>query len=226
MMLMADTDLQKPGQTVKPAGEGAAAPREPAAPANDAGTAASPESPTESQAGDESMPASEGLFTDDPGSEPEGPDQNAINWTASEFIAHEKSLGWYAALAGAAVLFAALVYLISRDFVSVGVVLVAALLLGIYGSHKPKQIEYRLDFKGITVGPKRFNYGEFRSFAVMEEGAFSSIVFMPLKRFAVPTTIYYPPEAEDDIVGVLSEYLPMEERNHDAVDRLMHRIRY
>ena len=153
-------------------------------------------------------------------------DPNAITWSASEFIAHEKSSGWYAALMLAAVAFAALVYLVSRDIVSVIVILVAALLLAVYGSRKPRQIEYRVDSKGLGVGNKRFNYGEFRSFSVMPEGAFSSIVLMPLRRFAAPTSIYYPPEDEDKIVNLLSGHLPAEERRHDAIDRLMHRIRY
>jgi hypothetical protein len=60
----------------------------------------------------------------------------------------------------------------------------------------------------------------------LEEGAIPSIVFMPLKRFAVPTTIYYPEEEEENIVGVLAGRLPMEQHGHDAIDRLMHRIRY
>lgn len=153
-------------------------------------------------------------------------DGSAITWTASEFIAHDKSLGWYAALGLAAAAFAGMVFLVSRDLISVSVVLVASLLLGIYAGHKPRQMEYRLDAKGLGIGPKHFRYGDFRSFAVIDEGAFSSIVFMPMKRFATPTTIYYPPEEEDRIVAVLSARLPMEERGHDAVDRLMHRIRY
>ncbi len=156
----------------------------------------------------------------------EADDGSSITWTASEFIAHDKSSSWYGALALSAVLLAGLVYFIARDFVSVAVVLAAALTFGIYASHKPRQTEYRLDSSGMNVGQKRFGYDAFRSFSVLEEGAIPSIVFMPLKRFAVPTTIYYPPEQGDRIVGVLSDRLPMEQRGHDAVDRLMHRIRY
>lgn len=173
----------------------------------------------------------QGYFTQEPGTpeerdEPERADPKGITWTASEFIAHAKSPAWYLALAAAAAVLAAGVYLISRDIISVIVVVVAAMLLGFYGGRQPRQLEYKLDSKGLSIGDRRLSYGEFRSFSVMAEGAFSSIVFMPLKRFAAPTTIYYPPEDEDRIVGVLSGHLPLEERTHDAVDRLMHRIRY
>jgi hypothetical protein len=149
-----------------------------------------------------------------------------VSWTASEFIAHAKSFKWYAALFLGAVVFAALVYLVTRDYVSVGVVLGAALIFGIYAGHPPRELQYRLDGSGLTIGKKHFTYGEFRSFSVLPEGAFSSIVFMPLRRFAVPTTIYYAPDDEDKIVSLLGSYLPIEERGHDAVDRLMHRIHF
>lgn len=149
-----------------------------------------------------------------------------IAWTASEFIDHHKSAGWYISLGLGAIVFAGLVYLISHDLVSVIVVLVAAVLLSVYGSHKPAQIEYRLDSRGLDMGKRHFGWGEFRSFSVIPEGAVSSIVFMPLRRWAMTTTIYYPPDYEDKIVGLLSGHLPMDERGHDAVDRLMHRMRY
>ena len=109
---------------------------------------------------------------------------------------------------------------------SAAVIIGAAFLLGIYGGHKPRELQYGLDARGLTVGEKRHGYDEFRSFSVLPEGAFSSIVFMPLKRFALTTTIYYAPEDEDRIVAMLSDYLPLEDRDHDAIDRLMHRIHF
>ena len=42
----------------------------------------------------------------------------AASWTASEFISHEKTTGWYGALAAGGVLFAALVYLLTHGWIS------------------------------------------------------------------------------------------------------------
>lgn len=149
-----------------------------------------------------------------------------ITWTASEFVAHEKSAGWYGLLGLAAVAVAALVYLITRDYVSVSVVVVGAVVLGFYGATKPRQLEYRLDQQGLSIGAKRYTYNEFRSFAVVPEQAFSSIIFMPLKRFAVPIAIYYAPDDEERILGLLADRLPFEEAPRDAVGNLMRRIRF
>lgn len=149
-----------------------------------------------------------------------------IVWTASEFIAHEKTTSWYVMLGGIAIVVAALLYALFRDPVTSGVVLVAALFLGYYGSHEPRQVRYGIDRRGVTIGSKQYPYGAFRSFSVIPEGAFSAIVFMPLKRFAVPLTIYYAPDDEDRIVALLSEELPFEHRKPDVIDALMRRIRF
>jgi len=155
----------------------------------------------------------------------DGGDQS-VAWTASEFVAHDKSAGWYALLAMAGLLLAALIFVLTRDVVSVAVVITAGLLLGVYGAHKPRQLEYRIDGRGVGIGQKYYGYHEFKSFSVVPEGAFASIVFMPLKRFAVPTTIYYAPDDEEKILAVLSNQLPFEEHRRDAVDGLMRRIRF
>jgi len=153
-------------------------------------------------------------------------DPDAINWTASEFVTSDKNGGWYALLAMGTIAGAGLMYVITRDLVSVGVVILAAIILAAYGSHKPRQLQYRVDKRGITVGQKTYSYGEFQSFSLVPEGAFASITFMPLKRFAAPLSIYFAPDDGDKIVELISQQLPYEQRRRDAVDSLMRKIRF
>lgn len=155
---------------------------------------------------------------------PDGGD--SITWTASEFIAHQKTPLWYVTLLGASLVLAAVIYLLTKDVVSSGVVVVGAIALAVYGARQPRQLEYRLDKRGLSVGNRNYTYSEFRSFSVVPEGAFNSIVLIPLKRFALLTTIYYSPEDEDKIIAMLTERLPLEPRKKDAIDRLMWRIRF
>lgn len=164
---------------------------------------------------------------DDGGDEGEDDEQEeSITWTASEFVAHDKSSSWYLMLAGGTILVAALVFLITRDKVSTSVVVVAGVLMGIYGAHRPRQLEYSLDRTGIGIGGKYHGYDEFRSFSVAPEGALASIILMPLKRFAVPITIYYAPADEGKILTILSDQMPFEEYRDDAVENLMRHIRF
>lgn len=164
----------------------------------------------------------DGLFED----ETVNSDAPGVTWTASEFIAHEKTAGWYFALVIVTAAVTGLVYLITKDIVSGAVVVVAGLLLGVYGSHKPRQLQYTVDRSGLVIDGKHRAFTEFRYFTVSQEGAFGGITFMPLKRFAMPITIYYAPADEEKIMNVLSVQLPVEEHRPDMVDRLMQKIRF
>jgi hypothetical protein len=68
---------------------------------------------------------------------PQPPDE-AITWTASEFIDNEKGPGWYAALIGGSVVVAILVYLLTKDKISTGIVLLVALMFANFAGHKPR----------------------------------------------------------------------------------------
>jgi hypothetical protein len=155
----------------------------------------------------------------------ETPSQS-VSWTASEFIVHVKSAVWYLKLALAALVLAVIIVLITRDVISGVVIIFGAIFLGIYAARQPRQLQYVIDNRGLTIGDKLYSYDEFKSFSIVTEGAFSSLVFMPLKRFAVVTTAYYAPEDESKILAVLSARLPYEEPRRDAVDNLMRRIRF
>jgi hypothetical protein len=149
-----------------------------------------------------------------------------IEWTASEFIAHQKNRGWYLFLGVGAIVLSAAMYLLTKDLISVTVVLIVAVLLGFAAGRKPRILNYRMDASGIYVGSKTYSYGDFKSFSVVDEGAVSSIGLLPMKRFMPPLSIYYEPTDEDHIVGILGARLPYEDRQKDAFDRLLHKVRF
>lgn len=173
----------------------------------------------------------EGSSAPDAGRQPSQPPRHVspdteVIWTASEFIARHKGVGWYSVLALGSVVAAALVYLLSKDFITVGAVVGAMVLFGVAAARKPRVLTYRMNESGLTIGQKFYPYAMFKSFSVMDEGAFSSIMLLPLKRFMPPLSIYYEPKDEEHIVTILSHYLPVENRPADAVDRLMKHIRF
>jgi hypothetical protein len=148
-----------------------------------------------------------------------------VSWTASEFIAHQKTAKWYGVLAFVTAVTASGVYLLTRDYISAGVVVVLALLFGVTAGRKPRVLSYHLDSHGLTVGRQSYPYGLFKAFAVVDEGAFSSIVLLPLKRFNLPISIYFSPEDEQKVLDVLSQQLPVAEHN-DPFDSLLRRIKF
>jgi hypothetical protein len=160
--------------------------------------------------------------------EHEDEDDGGIGWMAPEFVAHEKSPLWYLKLASAAVVLAVIIYLLTptHDLTASSVVLVGAIFFGVYAGRHPRQMPYRVNEDGIKLGNRFHPYEEFRSFAVVPEGHLGSVIFMPLKRFAPPTTIYFEPIQEDPILDLIANSLPMEEHKPDLIDVFMRHIKF
>lgn len=154
------------------------------------------------------------------------PHAESISWTASEFIAHEKDFSWFALLGVGTGLLTVVTYLVTRDIVSTVVVLIVAVTFGAFAVRKPRVLQYSVDTAGIHVGTRFYPYEMFKSFSLIQEGGIRSIMLMSLKRFMPPLSLYVDPADEDRIITVLADYLPLEEREQDLLDRLMRRLRF
>jgi hypothetical protein len=153
-------------------------------------------------------------------------DVKPVTWTASEFVAHPKTAGWFLLLGLGAVALAAAIYLLSHDIISPIFIGIMAVTFGVFANRQPRVLEYTVDKYGIHIGEKLYTYPTLRSFSLVDEGAFHSILLSPMQRFMPPLSIYYAPEDEEKITQALGNYLPQENRSHDAIDRLMKKVRF
>lgn len=149
-----------------------------------------------------------------------------VTWTASEFIAHHKDGGWYTLVVIGFIILCSAIYLVTKDIISVVAISVVAFLFLIVSSKKPKQQSYTVDDRGISIGQKFYPYSSFKSFALLHEGAFSYISFMPLKRLMPELSIYFAPEDEARIVDVLATNLPNDQTIEKGIDRVMKQLRF
>lgn len=154
------------------------------------------------------------------------PGSGGIEWSASEFVAHEKGAGWYVMLFLLAAFVSTGLYFATRDILSVIVVIVMAASLAVASARKPRVIDYRLDAAGLTAGNKFYPLKAYKSFAMPEEGPFASVVLIPLKRLDFPVSAYLAPDSQQQVVEILSSYLPLEHRQLDSMDRLMRSLRF
>jgi hypothetical protein len=152
--------------------------------------------------------------------------EESVKWTASEFIAHQKTTKWYAILAGSSLLAAFIIWILTKDITASIVILVAAITLGWYGARQPRELEYTLNEHGLTIGPKHYPYASFKSFTVDTDAAFTSIDLIPLRRFAPSISIFYAPDDEEKIADILNAHIPYENRRKDPIDRFMKHIRF
>lgn len=154
------------------------------------------------------------------------PSFKPIEWTASEYVAHDKTPGWFLVYGLASFGLIAATFLLTREVISVILLAVFAIGVGIFAGRQPETLHYRIDSSGVHIGPKSYPIGMFKAFAVIDEGAIRSISLLPLKRFMPSISIYYAPDDERAIIEALGSLLPHEERQQDAIDRFMHRIRF
>lgn len=148
-----------------------------------------------------------------------------IAWQASEYIEHHHGAGWFLALAAVTAGLAALVYIVAKDKIAAGFIVILGVIVAVFASHKPDQARYEITAAGLSVNDKIYRYGDYKSFAVIREGALNSVNLFPLKRFMPPVSAYFEPADESKIVDALGNYLPYEERRLDAIDRLSRRLR-
>jgi hypothetical protein len=157
---------------------------------------------------------------------PQEKKKSSISWSASEYIAHEKNQGWFLLLIGGAVLVSGIFYLLYRDILTSLAVLTAASCAAFFAHRQPQPKNYELSSVGLQAGDLLHKFSEFKSFSVVEEGALDSIWLKRLARFKPPVVIYFAPEDENKIIEMLSNFLPHEQRQLDAIDRFSKRIRF
>jgi hypothetical protein len=150
-----------------------------------------------------------------------------IHWTASEFIAYNKTGSWYVLLFAIAIITAGLIYLLTRgDKISAIAILVAALFFAMMARRKPQTLHYAIDTNGLTVGQRFYPYSAFKSFSVSDETAIPSITFTSFKRFIPSMEVYYEPKDEEKIVNIVSNFLPIEPPHEEKLDRFLKHIRF
>lgn len=150
----------------------------------------------------------------------------SVKWSAHEFIDHQKTAQWYAFVLLGGVVFAAIVYLLTKDAITSGIIIFAAAMLDVYAARKPRVITYKIDGTGLHIGSKFYHFNEFRSFAIMEEDAERCILFMPLRRFMPSFTIFYNRKDEKKITDIVAQKLPFDKYQNDLVERFMRRIKF
>jgi hypothetical protein len=149
-----------------------------------------------------------------------------IDWVSSGDQLQSRSAAWRIRMSLISIMAGAVIYLITRDYVSSGSVVVVGLLFGILGSRKPPALQYKLDKHGIAIGQRPYSYAEFRAFSISEDPQSPSINFVPLKRFAPMLSVHYEPQQADAIVDLIAQHLPMEEHHHDAFDSIINRVKF
>ena len=150
-----------------------------------------------------------------------------VTWQAPEFIQHQKGIGWYFVLGGiTAVLALASYWATDGDIFASASIVVALIVLASFAARAAKDRTYSIDEDGVYIDDKLHPYGEMQSFSIVHDGAQESIYLLPAKRFAAPLSLYVPVEKGEEVISVLEQYLPYDERDVSFVEILMNRLKF
>ena len=157
---------------------------------------------------------------------PAAPTQEPITWEASEYIHHQKSFMWYLVCIGLGIILTLLSFFLLRAWSFSLLILVITAAIVVYGRRPPRNMRYQLTTSTLHINESSYNLHDFRSFGVVQEGPFYSIVLIPTKRFMPAINLYFPAEAGEQIVDRLGSLLPMEVFEPDFIDRFVKKIRF
>lgn len=150
----------------------------------------------------------------------------SITWTGSEFVQNQKTAVWYLFLGLFIAAVCTVIYIIGRDIFSVISIVIMGFLFAVVAARKPRQLTYSLDDQGIQVGNRAYNYTDFKSFSIQQHGAIPYVNLLPLHRFHNELSLYFPPDKADEVIGLLSHYLPNDQRKETYVDQITKIIRF
>ncbi len=146
------------------------------------------------------------------------PDTPLVAWQASEYIHHDKRFGWYAIFF---VIIAVLIAVaaVTHQWLTIGVFVVMAGALMVYANKAPRVLNYSLGDQGIMIETKFYPYNSFRSFGLIQDVAWHLIDLEPLRRFMPRLSIMFEDDKRDQILSILTEHMPRQDRQPDLVER-------
>jgi hypothetical protein len=152
-------------------------------------------------------------------------DAEVVTWDASEYIHRSKDFPWIAGFAGIVVVILG-ISIFFQQWILVALVVIMAITMGVFAFRPPKVKHYTLSHQGLRIDDRMYHISDFRSFGVLAEDAFYSIVLIPIKRFMPAVTVYFAQEDGERIVDILSSHLPLEDLQPDPIDAIMRRLHF
>ena len=152
-------------------------------------------------------------------------EEEPVHWQAHEYIHHEKDALWFVIFAAVVLaLMAFSIFVIQSITFSILIPVMAAALI-VYSQRPPRLIDYTLSSKGLHVNDQLYSFSEFKGFGVVRDGKEYSVILIPIKRFRLGVSVYFPEEAGEVIVDMLGTRLPMQKLNLDIVDQIIRKLR-
>lgn len=145
-----------------------------------------------------------------------------IKWTAPEYEHRPKDVSWFwISIIIAVVLLAAAVW--QKNFLFGFFIVVAEMLLLVWGNREPREVGFLLSEKGLTVDGKKFYaWGEIRDWSAEEPGdsGWGDLLLNFNTRLKPDIRVLVPKSRFPEVKNALAEKAPETEREESVVDAL------
>lgn len=152
--------------------------------------------------------------------------EDLLTWESSEFIFHERSALWYVGFSSVTIAIAAIFFFVLNGIWAPSMVIFMGGVVIAFSRRRPELRRYTISTDGVSVGEEHFDFDEFTSFTIIEENGIYSIALNRVNRFMPPVSMYIADDVAEQIVGLLSEFLPHDEKNQTIVDQALTRLRF
>lgn len=151
--------------------------------------------------------------------------KHEISWTAPEFIHYPKSLNWYLAAGGAALVLV-VYFAFQKDFLTATMFVLLFLIVFFFARAKPRQVHITLSAHGIKLNDSRISYQQIKTFwLVYEPPEIKTVNFETSAYLNRYLTLQLgdgdPSEIRDFLLEYLLEDLDREERMPDKISRTL-----
>lgn len=148
-------------------------------------------------------------------------DEKEITWQAPEYLYREKDVSWY----WLSIILTALLALISlwqRNFLFLIFLIIAEMMIIFWGKEYPKNIEFKINNKGIYIGSiKYYPYEDLEGYHIMEENDYASeLILRTRNRFNPFVKILVANDDIPEIKKFLQNHLNEVEYDESLNDRI------
>jgi len=148
-----------------------------------------------------------------------------LTWETYEFERHEKSANWYAALWIIAAALAVVAY-IADNYLVIGLVIITALVVTLYGAKEPRKIKVSLDSDSLSINNQVLSYDELTSFWIFERQE-EAILSIHRKGFTKPSlNLFMPHEYMARARLLLRPRVREEEHEESLIDAVADKLKF
>ena len=145
-----------------------------------------------------------------------------ISWKAPEYVYIKKPADWYWLVGIIAAGFFILA-LAMKNFLFAALLVIAAFIVMLYGTKKPRIVSFEISSRGVKIGKKLFPYEYLKSFWIQYDPPLKKELSLESKKSFMPYVILHLAELDPNIIrNYLIKLLPEKKHEESLIENIGH----